>query len=542
MQLAECIKMHANYSTIYTAIVEGHSDTCKTSAVNFADTFHDMRMSQNAVKSIKKAVNVILYLSRQAHYKAAYQAVAVKNAAKKEAAANVGCTTKRSAEVKEAAQRAVIRQKVKAQNSARKATRDRYLCTFITLTLPAKQTHTDVDITKYCVNPFLSYARKYWGVRHYIWKKELQGNGNLHYHFVTDRYVEHEKLREVWNRIVNQGVVKDNPSIAPFDYVDRYSAKMRALYAEGWNEDKMIAYAAQSPFVSRNTADDVRKFERENNRKTTSIEYQQIFVRNKFAELERLRNAYHKEMKLDPASRWTSPNSTDISAIRTPRSVSAYVAKYIAKDADDDPELCGYWEEVDHYKGLVKGALYDIAKKKDNGEPITELDYQAVQTNKDLLNDIRKNYCPIQGKLWFKSASLTPFLRGAGGCPTLSETAIKHGEKAEDGIIYTALSDEIKSLIDYLQYKERNSKTKKPKVIVSYGTKEDGTIDKDNIICITLLINVFELQMMRRGHRYQFPLLVGMWQRFIRNCKMQNLKRGLYRRRHATDDVFTNAA
>ena len=68
IRLADCVKINANYSTIYTAIVDGQSDTSKTAAVNFVDTFHDMRMSPVAVKTIKKAVNVILYLSRLYHY------------------------------------------------------------------------------------------------------------------------------------------------------------------------------------------------------------------------------------------------------------------------------------------------------------------------------------------------------------------------------------------------------------------------------------------------------------------------------------------
>lgn len=550
MQLAECLKINANYACIYNAIVEGHSETCKTASVNFVDNFHDMRMSPSAVKSIKKAVNVILYLSRQAHYKAAYQEAAIKNAHRKEAemkraaksnAANVGCTTKRSIEVKAAAQKEVLTAKEKMQRNAKQSIRDSHLCTFITLTLPSKQQHSDIQITKYCVNPFLSYARKMWGVRHYIWKKELQQNGNLHYHFVTDRYIDHQVLRRTWNRIVNQGKVTDPKAedVAPFDYVDRYKSKMQQVFAAGWNEEEMLKFAANSPSVEQKTAEDVKEFEKTAGRKSTGIEYQQIYVRNKFAELERIRTAYNNEMKKPEAERWTSPNSTDISAIRTPRSVSAYVAKYIAKDVDDNPELNSYLEEVKHCKEMIYYSLRDLQKKKENNIPISEIDERAVTYWKELLAEARK-YCPIQGKLWFKSASLTPFLRGAGGCPTLSEKDRKSGNKIEDGIITSQLNQELLSLIDNL--KERETKTNRRKVIYSYGFKPDGTIDTNNIICVTLLINVFELQMMRIGHRYRYPAIVGMWQRFVRDCKIQNLKRGLYRRKHVTDNEYSNAA
>lgn len=541
MRLAECLTINANYSTIYTAIVEGQSETCKTASVNFADHFHDMRMSPAAVKSIRKAVNVILYLSRQAHYKAAYQEAAVKNFHKHESkqeklnVSNVGCTTKRSTEVREDAKNAVISDKIEQHRAARKATLNRHLCTFITLTLPSKQTHSDIEITKFCVNPFLSYARKYWGVRHYIWKKELQKNGNLHYHFVTDRYIDCANLRRAWNRIINQGKVSED--VAPFDYVDRYKYRMQDLYSDGWNDDKMLKVVAKSPYVAAKIAEEVKAFEKKEQREISLVEYRQIETRNQFEELERMRKAYHAEMDKDESVRWTIPPSTDISAIRTPRSVSAYVAKYIAKDIDDDPELAGYLEEVRHYKEMIFFCLKDIAKKKENNEPITDDDITNLNHWKTLLKEVRE-FCPIKGKLWFKSASLTPFLKGAGGCPKLTEQDIKNGIRKEDGIIDSQLNNELQRLMAYLKDKETKSNSRK--IITTYGTNKDGSIDLNNIICITLLINIFELQMMRDGQRYRYPAIVGMWQRFVRNCKVQNLKRGLYRRKKMEDNELIN--
>lgn len=484
IRLADCVKINANYSTIYTAIVDGQSDTSKTAAVNFVDTFHDMQMSRSAVKSIKKAVNVILYLSRKFHYEAAY-----KTAAKKHIA---GCTTKRHSELRADAAAAKPDKK-----------KDTHLCTFLTLTLPAKQTHTDVELSKFAINPFLTYARKVWKVKYFIWKKELQKNGNLHYHLVTDRYIDAEYLRREWNRLLNRGEVPGCST--PFDYVDRYTARMKALYKNGFDDNAVLKFLDKSPYVAQQTADDVKAFEKKAGREVCGLEYEQIFMRNKFAELERYRKAYNNEIKKDAAERWTNPNSTDISAVTTPKSVSAYVAKYIAKDIEDDPEYCQYLDEVNHYKDLIYFTLRDIAKKQAAEVPVSDSDYYNLDCWKDALRETREKFCPIKGRLWFKSASLTPFITGSFE------------------FITTEINSELQTLIAELRAKSTPSK---PLVVYSYGTKEDGTPDKENIICTTLLINIFQLQMMKIGNRYKYPNLVKSWLRFIADCEDYNQQEG----------------
>lgn len=479
LTLAEKVKINANYTTIYTQIVDGISETCNTSSINFADNFHDCQMSASAVKTIKKAVNVILYLSRQAHYQAAR---------KKRFSA---CTTKRNAEL---------------QREAAHEVNDKHLCTFLTLTLPAKQTHTDVELTKYCINPFLSYARKYFGVKHYIWKKELQKNGNLHYHLVTDRYIDAFSLRRAWNRLLNRGRVDGVKN--PFDYVDRYKKHMQNLFASGFVDSDVLISLDKSAKVLERVADEIKQ--QENNNITLSdVQKEQIKIRVKTQELENMRRVYNAEMQKDASQRWTNPNSTDISAIKTPKAVSSYVAKYIAKDIDDDDELNEYLQEVKHYKDMIFFCLNDIKKKRENGETVTDLDLDSVEYWKETLKEIREKYCPIKGKLWFKSASLTPFLAGAS-----------------DFINYQ-IGSELDSLISYLKQKENENQGKKY-VVYSYELNDDGTTNFEKCNCITLLINIFQLQMLKDKGKLKFPTLVRMWQHFIYDCKTYNRKRGLY--------------
>jgi hypothetical protein len=71
---------------------------------------------------------------------------------------------------------------------------------FITLTLSAKQVHSDTEITNVCLNNFLDNMRKRFGLVNYLWRAEAQANGNIHFHVTTDVYIPHDKVRLYWNR------------------------------------------------------------------------------------------------------------------------------------------------------------------------------------------------------------------------------------------------------------------------------------------------------------------------------------------------------
>ena len=99
-----------------------------------------------------------------------------------------------------------------------------YRQSFITMTLPSGQIHSDVEIKK-CLNNFLTSLRTSIGVSNYVWKAELQKNENIHFHLVIDKYCSYQAIRHYWNKAINT-----------LGYVDRYAEKMRSLtltqYAE----------------------------------------------------------------------------------------------------------------------------------------------------------------------------------------------------------------------------------------------------------------------------------------------------------------------
>lgn len=74
---------------------------------------------------------------------------------------------------------------------------------FVTLTLPSAQQHTDSQIHN---TIFKSFVR-YWTTRNpgllYVYKAEVQNNGNLHYHLTTNSFIHYRKLRNMWNKACN---------------------------------------------------------------------------------------------------------------------------------------------------------------------------------------------------------------------------------------------------------------------------------------------------------------------------------------------------
>lgn len=84
----------------------------------------------------------------------------------------------------------------------------RFRLNFITLTLSEAQQHDDNYITHKLLMPFLKWLKRK-GVDMYIWKAEVQDNGNIHYHITTHKYVHWRSVRNKWNNLQhNHGYLK----------------------------------------------------------------------------------------------------------------------------------------------------------------------------------------------------------------------------------------------------------------------------------------------------------------------------------------------
>lgn len=98
----------------------------------------------------------------------------------------------------------IIRCRVMNLIAAEKKVRDykgeiiTHTTSFVTLTLPSNQRHTDTEITKLVLGRFLDRARKLGIMKNYIWKAEKQKNGNIHYHLLTDSYINKTIVYRLW--------------------------------------------------------------------------------------------------------------------------------------------------------------------------------------------------------------------------------------------------------------------------------------------------------------------------------------------------------
>ena len=149
-----------------------------------------------------------------------------------------------------------------------------YRLAFVTLTLPAPQKHTDIEIKNKCLNNFLNIMRSRFGLKNYLWVAELQKNENIHFHLVWDLYVHHKIVRYYWNQSLNL-----------LGYVDEYSTKFSKM--------SLSQYAKH---------------------------------RNK--PISDIKNAF----AIGCRSKWRNPGTEQVVALRDKRAVASYISKYITKN------------------------------------------------------------------------------------------------------------------------------------------------------------------------------------------------------------------
>ena len=70
---------------------------------------------------------------------------------------------------------------------------------FITTTLSSTQIHGDKQVKEQVLKSFMRILRERYGCDNYIWKAEIQGNGNLHFHIAIDKYVQKDVIQHIWN-------------------------------------------------------------------------------------------------------------------------------------------------------------------------------------------------------------------------------------------------------------------------------------------------------------------------------------------------------
>lgn len=96
---------------------------------------------------------------------------------------------------------------------------------FVTLTLPSKQVHPDNVIREKLLKPFLRWWRDKNPSLLYIWKAEVQDNGNIHFHLTTNAFIHWRHLRRKWNQCVNALGYVDRCKVSDPNSTDVHSVK-----------------------------------------------------------------------------------------------------------------------------------------------------------------------------------------------------------------------------------------------------------------------------------------------------------------------------
>lgn len=81
-----------------------------------------------------------------------------------------------------------------------RVSRKQYKLVFATLTLPAKQVHSDKEIKRKILVPFIDKLKYHYNIHNYFWRAEAQESGNIHFHMILDCFIEKKELQKLWNQ------------------------------------------------------------------------------------------------------------------------------------------------------------------------------------------------------------------------------------------------------------------------------------------------------------------------------------------------------
>jgi hypothetical protein len=222
----------------------------------------------------------------------------------------------------------------------------------ITLTLPFEQHHNDKEIRERALKPFLHQLQRKHRVRNYIHVSEAQKNGNLHFHIIIDRFIDHWKVKELWNGYM-----------ADMGYIDYYRKDQMELHKNGfhfraeleekWSYGKQVA-------------------------------------------------AYEKGERED----WQQPNSTDIHRLKGIYNIAAYLTKYITKSDSSRPIDGRIWGCSDTLRNVqpitiklspkMKQIFMQLADEKESRLFTTDFSWTIWRFDPDVLY----SQYPVLAEIW----------------------------------------------------------------------------------------------------------------------------------------------
>lgn len=229
---------------------------------------------------------------------------------------------------------------------------------FLTFTLPSEQRHATSEILTECWERLLTQFRNVLKMRNYVWKLEFQENGNLHFHLITDTYIDFHYARKAWNVIINR-----------LGYVDVYAEKFKNMSFQ---------------------------------------EYRQMFVGALAQDVQKLASWYEKGRR----TKWLNPNSVDVRNVTNEKAMGYYLSKYISKNGAEGGNKT-FDNETNSFGLRLAFWSRSLSKCEAISMPLEFFDFDIENVYKEIGGVIKKSfdYCRVfylrlsemnnQAKRWF---------------------------------------------------------------------------------------------------------------------------------------------
>lgn len=234
----------------------------------------------------------------------------------------------------------------------------KYNLTFFTVTISGECIGGIKQSNKKLLNTLLMDLRRNCNMLNYVWRLELQKNGKVHYHILTDASVNYKYLRHVWNRIQIENGTMDA-------FTKKFSKMSYTEYA-----DYMVAT------------------------------YPNIKNVNKLPEW------YAKGKR----EKWKNPNSVDVKYITDFRQINYYISKYISKG---DNEVNDEAIKPELLSGRIWGSSQELASCEHITHHVQDLAEFAYFTAMEHFNEceVDADFCSYIRVDWAKLFSFFPWVK-----------------------------------------------------------------------------------------------------------------------------------
>ena len=293
--------------------------------------------------------------------------------------------------------------------------------TFLTLTLPCKQVHGDNTLKNRLLDPLVEWLRNSSGksqrdgcaVEAYLWRAEAQKNGNIHFHLIIDRWIDHERVRKKWNQIIERlkyitmyrNVQNYNhrngfqfsesqavKQIEKLQYVVQYAIKDGKIIPETKYVEHPMVRASLNAIIVEALALSPTEFVKRERAKAIGLDTDTARML--------VYRMQHKAWEIGVKNNWSNPNTTDIHKLGNIDSISAYITKYVKKMDIIEPILAknqrAFVKELDGKK-----RIYTL---KEGGVWENLLDYYDTDAPLYIVEFTSRK---VRGKIWGKSRNLS---------------------------------------------------------------------------------------------------------------------------------------